>query len=197
MILRKTIPAGASELLDSATASTFIGGGQVGYNWQNGHMVYGIEGDFDFQHWNTTRLQTVFNVGTIFVPGDTFSVESRWQASLRGRLGYAWDRYLVYATGGVAFTDVRAESNWVVFGPDPATSGSSTTVLVGGTVGGGVAYAFWNNLSLGIEGRYTWYGSHTFDTGLVALAAPPVFTSTSQTIRLSTSEVLAKLNWKF
>jgi len=187
--------------LGSQNNSTAVGGGQVGCNWQSGLFVYGLEGDIDAHHWETTR--TIGGVlPDLFVPGDTFSLSSRWQASARVRIGYAWDRTLLYATGGVAFTNVKSSTNWTAVGGFPATVTSDNATLVGGTVGGGLEYAFNNNWSGGIEGRYTWYDNHIFNTGaLSTVGFPPggpfTFAPTSQSIKVETAEVLFKLNYKF
>jgi outer membrane immunogenic protein len=191
------LPGGASLGLPTLDTSSFIGGGQIGYNWQVGRIVYGLEVDADGQNLNANQTLTAFSLGTLFVPGDSFSVRSNWEASLRGRLGYAWDRALIYATGGLALTGVRVSSNFVVFGVDPATAGSDNEVLVGGTLGAGLDYAVTNKVSIGVEGRYTWYGTHTFNTGTVALGFPPVFDNVTQTVGLQTGEVVAKLNYHF
>jgi outer membrane immunogenic protein len=156
-----------------------------------------LDVDADGQNLNANRTLTAFSSGTVFVPGDSFSAQSNWEASLRGRLGYAWDRALIYATGGLALTGVRASSNFVVFGVDPATAGSDNQVLVGGTLGAGLDYAVTNKVSIGVEGRYAWYGTHTFNTGTVALGFPPVFDNVTQTVGLQTGEVVAKLNYHF
>jgi outer membrane immunogenic protein len=167
------------------TASSVIGGGQLGYNWQVGAWVFGIEGDIDAQDFNRSRV-----IGTAigpFVPGDAFSLESRWQASLRGRIGYAaWDRTLLYVTGGGAWTQVKGTASLVGLGVF-----TNDTTVSGGTVGGGLEYAFTNNLTLGIEGRWTFYGDHTFTGG--TLAGLPV----SDKISLDTAEVMGKINYKF
>jgi outer membrane immunogenic protein len=175
-----------------------MGGGQVGYNWQSGPVVFGIEGDVDLHHWTTTQVLTNFAVGTVFVPGDFFTTDSHWQASLRGRLGYAWDRYLIYATGGVAWTRATVGANFVPFVGAPGTFGNDSAVLTGSTFGGGLEYALWNNVSLGVEGRYTWYGSHNFNGGTVALGFPPfTFPAVTQSVKLNTAEVIEKINWRF
>ena len=99
------------------TNSSWIAGGQLGYNWQapGSSWVFGIEGDIDAQDFNRSRVVGV-TVGP-FVAGDVFAVESKWQASLRGRIGYAaWDRTLLYVTGGAAFTNVKATANLVGVG---------------------------------------------------------------------------------
>jgi outer membrane immunogenic protein len=145
-----------------------------------------------------------------FVPGDSFSWERRWQASLRGRLGYAWDRTLLYVTGGLAWTSVNFTANWLpsvcasVTGAVAACPGliaSDQQTLTGATVGGGFEYAITNNLIAGIEGRYTWYGSQAFNTGAVAVApaAGGGFSTspTSASLKFNTAEVLGRLSWKF
>ena len=50
-----------------------------------------------------------------FVTGDQFGLRSDWQASVRGRVGYAMDRTLFYVTGGVAFTELQSYTNWIPF----------------------------------------------------------------------------------
>jgi len=188
---------------------TFVGGGQIGCNYQAGHFVFGIEGDFDW-----SRLRDNVTVGPVppfnFVPGDNFSWESRWQASLRGRLGYAWDRTLLYVTGGVAWTSVNFTANWLTSACTsvtgavavcPSLIASDQQTLTGATVGGGLEYAITNNLIAGIEGRYTWYGSQTFNTGALAVAPGPnggfATSPSSASLKFNTAEVLGRLSWKF
>jgi outer membrane immunogenic protein len=191
--------------LGSADSSTFIGGGQAGCNWQTGNVVFGIEGDADAQSWRRSETLAGTALPSLFTPGDRFDLKSDWQASIRGRIGYTWDRTLLYATGGVAFTNVRADTTWIPSGPVfPAAFGSDNRTLVGATVGAGLEYAFTNNLSLGVEGRYSWYGTQTFGAGLlpviVVLAPGPqsiTFAAASRSIKVETGEVMAKLNWKF
>src|SRR5262245_36659624 len=165
--------------------SSWIAGGQVGYNWQapGSPWVFGVEGDIDAQDFNRTRVIGVA-IGP-FIPGDAFTIESKWQASLRGRIGYAVDRSLFYVTGGAAFTQIKGTVGLVGIG-----SFTDDRTRTGATVGGGFEYAFTNNLSLGIEGRYTWYGDENFNTTLGGI---PV----NHTISLNTAEVMGKLNFKF
>src|ERR1700691_4485339 len=74
-------------------------GGTVGYNYQFGQAVAGIEADIDWADINgTTNTFCTFGCKT----SDT------WLSTVRGRLGYAADRFLPFVTGGVAFGDVRA-----------------------------------------------------------------------------------------
>jgi len=201
--------AAGSVLIPAADATTIIAGGQVGCDYQTGNWVFGLEGDFDWHRWS--RTTTLVGAQPFpFIAGDNFDVRSRWQASARGRIGYAWDRLLVYATGGGAFTNLTVGTNFIAVTAGgvtfPATVVSDTKTVAGWTFGGGFEYAFVNNWSFGVEGRYSWYGTHQFNAGALATvftpstAAPPgtfTFAPASQTIKLETFEVMAKLNWKF
>jgi outer membrane immunogenic protein len=188
---------------DSNDDSTWLAGGQVGCNYQaaGSHWVFGVEGDAHAQHWSQTNIVQFFN--NTFVPGDRFDLASDWQASARGRIGYAFDRTLFYVTGGAAFTDVRATTNWIPFGIFPGTTATQTRTLVGGTVGAGVEYAVTNNITLGMEGRYTQYESQRFDAGPLAVIGLPgnapifVRSNTYRDVRLETGEILFKANYKF
>ncbi len=73
-------------------------GGTLGYNWQVGQAVFGLEGDID---WSNIR-------GSAFCGGVT-SCETKndWLGTVRGRLGYAFDRFMPYVTGGLAVGDIK------------------------------------------------------------------------------------------
>ncbi len=107
--------------------------------------VFGIEGDVDGSNYRSAYALGGFGNAT----------REPIQGSIRGRLGFAVDRALFYATGGAAFGDLR---NTYVNGLTGATDQYSHT-RVGYTVGGGVEYAFTNNLSIRVEYRYTDYGA--------------------------------------
>jgi outer membrane immunogenic protein len=109
---------------DSDDDTSFIGGAQAGYNYQIGSFVVGVEGDLQWADFGGTTY--VFPTGTATVDSDD------WFGTVRARAGVAFDRALIYATGGWAFTDNR--SGWVV--------------------GGGIEYAFTNNLTVKLEGLY-------------------------------------------
>ncbi len=200
-----TTPAGTLPL-SAATTGTFMGGGQLGYNWQVGAVVFGLEADVDGHDWSTTRTAAGTGLPAVFVPGDNFSVDSQWQASLRARLGYAFDHTLLYVTGGPAWTGVNVNTNFIATTAGafnfPASSASDSRTLTGGTIGGGIEYAIVKNWTIGLEGRYTWYGSATYNGGSVAAIAggrngPYVLAPATQTLSVDTAEVLGKINFKF
>ena len=86
----------------STNNSGVIGGAHVGYNLQLSQFVVGLEGDVDGSSLKKTVYGDPFIDSFISVP-TTISGNLGVQGSIRGRVGYAWDRVLLYATGGVAF----------------------------------------------------------------------------------------------
>jgi outer membrane immunogenic protein len=131
----------------------FVGGAHVGYNFQFGSIVLGAEADIE-----ATGLGGGRDYAFVDGLGNTYSVSSGndidWQGSLRGRLGFAFDRALIYATGGVAFADFS--SNGGTFAGPFGTyfAGNDDGVEWGWTLGAGVEYAFTNNLTAKVEGLY-------------------------------------------
>jgi outer membrane immunogenic protein len=201
-----TTTLAGTDYLPNASGSSIAGGGQIGCRWEAPqHWVVGLEGDFDGTNVNATQtITTAIPVGSL-IPGDSFSIHERWESSIRANVGYAWDRWLAYVTGGGAFTRVDKSANYipttVATIPFPASAGSDSATLSGFTVGAGVAYAFNNNWDLGIEYRYSDYGHANYNLGTVpaictaggACVAAPV----TGNVGLHTSEVLVKLDYTF
>jgi outer membrane immunogenic protein len=182
---------------------TWIGGGQVGCNYQTGNWVFGIEGDAHAQKWAVSSTLVGQSFPGFFAFGDTFELRSDWQASARGRVGYAVDRALFYVTGGAAFTEVRAYSSWVgVQGFRTALIATDDRTLTGWTIGAGVEWAATNNITLGLEGRYSDYGTQRFNAGPVVTTPPAtsaitLISNTYRDVRIETGEIMAKVNYKF
>ncbi len=133
--------------------SGVIGGAHVGYNYQINQWVVGLEGSVDGTSLSNTAA-------AFFPDGTTITAQSRAdiQGSIRGRLGIAWDRALIYATGGVAFggfnTNVSIANTGFLNGGVPFfANGSVSSTRVGWTVGGGIDYAITNNWSVFAEYR--------------------------------------------
>jgi outer membrane immunogenic protein len=177
--------------------TAFVGGGQIGFNWQAGGWVFGIEGDFQ----GTSLERTFVCCGPLglafgFTPGDTLSVKNDWQASVRGRIGYAWDRFMVYGTGGVAFANIEATVAIAPLGTAPGLFASASDTLTGWTVGGGIEFGLWDNWSLGVEYRFSSFDASDFNHGnlfLDAITSSPLRSS----FDLETHEVTARLNYRF
>jgi outer membrane immunogenic protein len=134
-----------SGLSTSHQADGFLGGGQVGFNWQTGALVFGVEGQFS---WADLE-------GSSACPNTAFTCQTHinWLATATGRIGYAAANWLFYVKGGAAWIDdeFTATSGGVVF------SGSHRPV--GWTAGGGVEYGLTPNWSAKIEYNYMDFGS--------------------------------------
>jgi outer membrane immunogenic protein len=125
-------------------------GGTLGYNWQVGSIVYGLEGDFD---WSGVKGSVVCAVGVVCETANT------WLARFRGRLVYALVRWLPYITAGGAYGYVRASVNVPVAG----LTASSSSSQFGWTAGAGLEYALLGNWTAKLEYLYVDLG--TFNTG--------------------------------
>jgi outer membrane immunogenic protein len=133
----------------STDPSGFLAGGTIGYNWQTGPLVFGLEGDIA---WSDMR-------GTFSNAACPFGCETRngWLATARGRFGYAIDRVMPYVTGGLAAGDIRA---------NPAGFPGASDTNVGWTVGAGLEAAVTGNWTAKIEYLYVDLG----DVGCSAAA---------------------------
>jgi outer membrane immunogenic protein len=134
--------------------TSFTGGGGAGCNLQfDPHWVAGIEGDFNYLHANAHQDFRIRFNGEDTVGSQDTTV--RWLATLRGRFGYAWDRWFLYATGGLAFGDVSSSVLATRF--DGAGRireqyyGSYSSVRTGWTIGGGFEYMLSQRLSAKFE----------------------------------------------
>jgi outer membrane immunogenic protein len=140
-------------------ANGVIGGAHVGYNYQINQFVLGLEGDVDGSSLSkTVNFAPFSNYYQDYIPTTVHS-NLGVQGSIRGRLGYAFDRVLVYATGGVAFggfsTSISTVYTNALFYPAFFRRDSFSNTRVGWTVGGGLEYAVTNNWSSRAEYRYT------------------------------------------
>lgn len=150
----------------------FIGGGQIGYNWQsNPNWVFGFEADISYVDSRRTANVGTFSLPTAAPPNvplnNTFRSGMEYFGTVRGRIGYAWDRTMVYATGGLAYGDV--ENSATFFGPAGQIQfvGGGRRVETGYTVGGGIEHAFSPNWSLKAEYLYYDLGSNTVNVAVV------------------------------
>jgi len=192
------VPGTTRHLYGSTTAAV-TGGGQAGYNWQFNNVVLGVEGDIKGGGLSTTTSVPPGGLAN-FPAGSSFRASSDWDASIRGRLGYAWNQFLLYGTGGVAFGNVNLKANFAPGAGTPGTTSSSSTTLIGPTYGGGVEYAVNPNVSVGAEYRYTDYGFDTVRLASAATAAAGGAVATSPTtgrIGLRDNTVLLKVNYRF
>jgi outer membrane immunogenic protein len=159
----------------SFNVNGFVGGAQVGFNWQWNWLVLGLEGDVSFKDLKG-------NDGGF--AGVLDSIQSRWGGTVRGRLGYAADRWLLFVTGGLAWLNYRYDSTITPAGPGVSFSNTD----MGWTVGGGVEYAFDKHWSAKAEYLYFDYRDQF---RAAAIFAGPWITS------LKTHEVRGGINYRF
>jgi len=132
---------------NSVTGSSAIGGLQAGYNWQINRWVLGIEGDWDWANPKTSFCRNTDRDGPACSDTDlgflTLNSKTVWLATLRGRVGYTWDRFLVYGTGGVAWgkVDSSINANCLVAGCGFSSTVQNTTGSFSNTKAGWVAGA--------------------------------------------------------
>jgi outer membrane immunogenic protein len=151
----------------NAKYNGFLGGGQIGYNWQAGSWVYGLEADFD---GSTAKASTtVVYPGGAFVPNtSSYSRELDWLATVRARLGFTVaPSFLVYGTGGLAVGQTKVGSSESCPGAnppcesEPAMNLTSSNTSAGWTAGGGAEWLFAPQWSVKAEYLYVDLGTHS------------------------------------
>jgi outer membrane immunogenic protein len=166
----------------------FLGGGQIGLNYEFGNgVVIGAEAMFDWTP-NAANSATIVGAGGNTA---TLTINNSWLSTFTGRLGYAWDRVLVYGKGGFAWV---GSSNSRVTDNTSGISVTGATNNYGWTAGLGVEYAVWGNLSARVEYDFVGLNGATFGTpaGFVSFPSDS-FTGNNRNIQL----VTLGLNYKF
>ena len=128
---------GASDWASPAISNKPDGGmvgGAIGYNYQLGSIVLGLEGDIG---WSGAK-------GSAACGAFTCETKNDWLGTVRGRVGYAVNRFLPFITGGGAYGNIKASST------NPAAAGASSTQF-GWVAGGGIEYAMHDNWSVKLE----------------------------------------------
>jgi outer membrane immunogenic protein len=163
-----------------------IAGGEVGYNAQSGNIVFGVEAD---GFWSGIKGSdaTQFNAGTLPIAAID-ATKLRYGATLRARGGIAVDRLLLFFDGGWALGSLVHTNTAPGIGID-----SFTVHRSGLAAGGGIAYAFTNNLIAKFEYRY-------YDFGRFVRPGLPTLTANGQlpyTVDSTYSVVTLGLDYKF
>ena len=176
----------------------FVGGGQIGYNYQIGSLVLGVETDIQY---------TDLEKSTNFLSGRgdpaAFKSSMDYLGTVRGRIGYAMDRWMIYATGGLAYAEV---TNSAVFNNFAAPAqvqflGSRSGTETGYAVGGGVEYAMptfnFGGSAATFKVEYLYY--NLGDRNVTVAGILPTNLSNSYNSKFSNDGhiVRAGLNWKF
>jgi len=158
----------------------WMGGGQIGANYQMGAWVVGVEGQYDWGRLQASHISLVD-------PADLLGTQVNWVASVAGRVGYAFDHFLVYGKAGGAW--VRDDHTKIDTG---LLEGLASVTRSGWLVGGGVEYALWNNWSVRLDYSYMGFG-----TQRVMLANPLDGVPAPFDIKQNLQTLMVGLNYKF
>jgi outer membrane immunogenic protein len=152
----------------SLSDENVIGGGQLGYNGTAGGFIYGLEVDLQSFSLSASRQATQNYPFPIIAATDAYTISSGlstdWLMTARGRLGWAVSDVLLYATGGLALTDLKVTSSFrdnITFagGSGASMFASDSSVKAGWTVGGGAEWALHDGWSVKGEYLYVDFGS--------------------------------------
>jgi outer membrane immunogenic protein len=173
----------------------FIGGLQLGYNWQSGSVVLGLEADIQWVEGRDSVSVTTDTPELVPIT-TTASHQLDWLSTVRARVGFlVAPELMVYGTGGLAIGDIKTTvSGFAPTGSPPLSSSGSSSTDVGWTAGGGAEFALFRDVSL--KGEYLYYdlgetsSKITYNYGL--------FTSTMTSRSDNTGHIArAGLNFKF
>lgn len=180
---------------------SFTGGGQIGYNWQIGQTVLGLEGDFNGldAKADTSDIVDQGPLNGVNVPR---SVKADWFATVRGRLGYAVGRFLPYVTGGLAImhSKVEVSASGTVGAPAAPLSyaASDSQTVAGYAVGAGVEYAIARNWSVKAEYLHMGFGSQDYDlSGNFTAGATVVPVKANASVNMDFDIARVGLNYRF
>ena len=159
-------------------------GGTLGCDYQVNSLVIGVENDIS---WTSIRGST--HLIPPFAPAaNVLETNERWLDTLRLRLGYTWDRWFLYGTGGAAFSDVGIN----LCSPLAVACGSSSHTVTGWTAGIGAEYAFWNHWSAKLEYLHVDLGTTFFPE-----ITEPNGSYLARDVKLTNDVVRAGVNYQF
>jgi outer membrane immunogenic protein len=179
--------AAATSPIPVGNRDGFIGGGQIGYNFQAGQFVGGVETDMQWLSGRGTGTVATAVVPSGFPPGEfvnatlTASNQVDWLGTLRGRIGLAVaPNYLLYGTGGLAYGGVSSRTSISeniggigTNGVFPAL-GSLSQTRTGWAAGAGAEWMFIGNWSAKLEYLHYDLGSASYGTPVNNFSVPPV-----------------------
>jgi outer membrane immunogenic protein len=151
-------------------------GGQVGYRWQTGPVVFGVEAQGNWADFSGDNLSALFGTRNR-TKTDAFGL-------FTGQVGYAWNNVLLYAKGGAAVTSNKYTIT------NAATGGflaSNNDTRWGGVIGAGLEYGFAPNWSVGVEYDHLFMDRQTISFGALG----------SDSIKQDVDLFTARLNYRF
>ncbi|MGY3035692.1 outer membrane immunogenic protein [Bradyrhizobium sp. USDA 4354] len=151
-------------------------GGQIGYRWQSGQWVFGVEGQGNWADFSGDNLSALFATSNR-TKIDAFGL-------ITGQVGYAWNNVLIYVKGGAAVVSDKYE----IYNLGGGLLASTSDTRWGGTVGAGLEYGFAPNWSVGVEYNHIFLADN--DVTFAGFAG-------TERIRQDVDMGLVRLNYKF
>jgi len=190
-----TLPSGVAipatrEGCHNATGGTI--GGQIGYRWQTGQWVFGVEGQGNWADFSGDNISLVFP-GSATVTGDRNRSRINSFGLITGQVGYAWNNVLFYVKGGGAVVGDKYD---IFAAPGTPFAGvrlsSASETRWGGTVGAGLEFGFAPNWSVGVEYDHIFLGNRN-----ISFATPAgVFDGTDR-ISQNVDMGLVRVNYRW
>ncbi len=176
---------------NSATASSWVAGGQAGYDWQQGSFVYGVETDLSGTGLKSS-MSGGLSGGSCTTDTANTSADVDWYGTVRGRAGWTTDKVLFYGTGGLAYGSVDLNSNFSTAGL--SVNSQTSSIRTGWVAGGGIEYMVQPNLILTLGYQYVDLG-----TASLASSSTPAGITIGQTASVHSAFQVATvgLDWRF
>ena len=158
-------------------------GGQIGYRWQTGGWVFGLEAQGDWADLSNTRLSLI---------DPTFSTRTRTDGIglFTGQIGYAWNAALFYVKGGAAVTSNTFDILTTIGGVNVASANSTRW---GGAIGVGFEYGFTPNWSFGVEYDHLFMGDANNSFSVVN----PIVAGATNRITQDVDMLTLRVNYRF
>ena len=175
--------AGAVVADGCADRSGGLFGGQLGYRWQTGGWVFGLEAQGDWADLSNTRT-------SLIVPAFSTRVSTDAIGLFTGQIGYAWNAALFYVKGGAAVTSNNFDILTTLGG---ATVASASATRWGAAVGVGFEYGFAPNWSFGVEYDHLFMGDANNSFSVVN----PIVAGAANRITQDVDMLTLRINYRF
>jgi outer membrane immunogenic protein len=180
--------------------SGFLGGAQIGYNWQTGNWLAGLEADFDGVSAKKSTTVAFPGGGGLVPTSYPFNRQLDWLSTIRARVGVlASPNFLLFVTGGVAIGEVKTGNAYICLTcappttTEPSTVNTNTTTKAGGTIGGGFEWMIAPHWSIKAEYLYANLGR----TNSTVTYTDPLVSTMTASVRNSYNIARAGVNWHF
>jgi outer membrane immunogenic protein len=179
----------------TASATGWVAGGQLGYNWQRESFVYGLEADVSLMHLKSEMTTTLLSPFPLIFPPGTGMTNANmdWYGTFRGRLGWAAGPVLFYGTGGVAYGNV--ELNSTVSSGGTSLTAQAWSARAGWVAGGGIEFKVRPDVIFSVGYQYVDFG-HVSLASTATIFGPPPF-SVSATTHAQFQVATAGVSWLF